>query len=771
MGLVEDRGRVRNTPSARATIGGRTARVVVSWLAWSACLVVVGGLAVPPAGAELSSVPGPGVAVTGPYSDPGDVLAVASVGDTVYIGGDFSAAAQRTGPGVGLSRATGRSDPSFAEVGFAANQTPPGGASDGVVRAVVRDGAGGWFVGGLFNTVGGLPRRNLAHILSDGRVDPRFAPKPDGGVDELARSGRVVYAAGGFGRIGGRRRVGLAAVDAATGRGTGWDPKWSFLGGGQESIDALAATGRRVYVGGGFERIGGKKRSSLAALDARTGRATQWDPKLETSFNGVVDALAVSGRTVYVGGGLHRAGGKARHNLAAFDAASGRVTSWNPGSVGGVDALAVAGSTVYVGGTFRSIGGRPRHRLAAVKASTGAATNWHPDPNGPVDSLAVSGSTVYAGGTFRSIAGQARHHLAALDAATGRATAWNPNPNRGDRTVNGVVDALAVSGSTVYAGGNFLSIGAQPRTNLAAFDASTGEVTDWNPNPYPPPPTGRVSGLALSGSTVFAGGDFSSVGGQPRDSFATLDASTGAATVATPNVGCCVDALAASGSTLYAADGSNGLMALNLDQSARTDWRVYYNGRINALAVAGSNLYVAGSFKSIDGRPRNGFAALNASTGDVTDWDPHAQTTASDQGGHALAVSGSTIFVAGAFSSIGGQPRNQLAALDATTANATDWNPNPTSPPGYTSVVDALAVSGPNVYVGGSFDSINGQPRRNVAALDATTGAATSWNPNPDPRTCCPTTFAISGSALIVGGSFDRIGPVTAPRIAVFTTP
>jgi len=64
---------------------------------------------------------------------------------------------------------------------------------------------------------------------------------------------------------------------------------------------------------------------------------------------------------------------------------------------------------------------------------------------------------------------------------------------------------------------------------------------------------------------------------------------------------------------------------------------------------------------------------------------------------HTIAVSGSTVYVGGGFTSVGGQARNRLAALDASTGNATSWNPNADS------WVNALAVSGSTVYVGGEF--------------------------------------------------------------------
>ena len=83
--------------------------------------------------------------------------------------------------------------------------------------------------------------------------------------------------------------------------------------------------------------------------------------------------------------------------------------------------------------------------------------------------LAVSGSTVYAGGEFTSIGGQTRNYIAALDAGTGAATDWNPNASGG--IFQPLVLALAVSGSTVYAGGSFTSIGGDiNRTYFAQFD-------------------------------------------------------------------------------------------------------------------------------------------------------------------------------------------------------------------------------------------------------------------------------------------------------------
>ena len=180
-----------------------------------------------------------------------------------------------------------------------------------------------------------------------------------------------------------------------------------------------------------------------------------------------------------------------------------------------------------------------RNRIAAIDAATGEATSWNPNANGAVYALAVSGTTVYAGGMFNAIGGQTRNNIAAIDATTGAATSWNPN-------ANGIVYALAVSGTTVYAGGWFTSIGGQTRNYIAAIDATTGAATSWNPNA-----NGWVYALAVSGTTVYAGGMFNAIGGQTRNYIAALDAS-GNATSWNPNADSYVLALAVSGTTVYA---------------------------------------------------------------------------------------------------------------------------------------------------------------------------------------------------------------------------
>ena len=680
----------------------------------------------------------------------GPVDAIVRSDNTIFVGGGFTRVGPATGCGAAIDINTGTHNPAFAKV-------------NGEIRAVVSDGSGGWYVGGDFTTVGGVTRNHLAHIEADGMLDASWNPNPNGSVLALAVSASTVYVGGTFTTIGGQTRNKIAALDTVTGSATSWNPNAAGVLFAETHVQVLAVSGSIIYAGGDFTTIGGQPRNGIAALDAASGTATSWNP----NPNERTWALAVSGSTIYAGGVFTTIGGQARNYIAALDSGTGSATSWNP-NVGGIEyiyvsAISVSGSTVYVGGEFTSIGGAFRNNIAAVDAVTGIATNWNPNATGYeygiVSALVVSGSTVYAGGFFTNIGGQSRNAIATLDSATGAATSWDPHPSGGGAVNYPThVSALAVFGSTVYAGGLFTMVGGETRNNVAAIDAVTGAATSWNPNA-----DGYVFDLAVSGSTVYAGGYFTSIGGQSRNHIAALDATTGTATSWNPNAGgglaTTVVSLAVSGSTVYAGGNftsiggqpRNGIAALDSTTGMATSWNPDANSGA-VLAVSGSMVYVGGGFTIIGGQPRNYIAALDAVTGAATSWNPNA-----DGPVEALAVSGSTVYAGGIFSNIGGQQRNYIAALDTATGTATSWNPNPTG--GFGFRVYVLTVSGSTVYVGGEFTTIGGQTRKTMAALDAISGNATAWNPNPrDLDFPVVSALAVFGSTVYAGGKFTTIG-------------
>jgi hypothetical protein len=348
-------------------------------------------------------------------------------------------------------------------------------------------------------------------------------------------------------------------------------------------------------------------------------------------------------------------------------------------------------------------------------------------PNGFVYAMAVQGGTLYLGGAFTSLSHPdgggtvARNRLAALDLATGAPTAWNPN-------ANGNVYALTILSSTIYVGGDFSTVGGQGRICLGALNNATGAATAWNPGA-----NGTVYALTTDGLSIFAGGFYTQAGGAPRANLAALDPATGAAVTA---------------------------------------WNPGATSYVEALVVGNGILYTGGSFVSLGGQPRDGLGAVNASTGTVTAWNPGAAGGYWQVGGNsmffgprvrALAVDGPTVYAGGSFTAAGGAPRVNLVALDGTNGVATAWNAGSTWNP-TANYVTALAKQGSIIYVGGSFTSLGEAPRFNLAALDATTAAALPWVPDPSQQTM---SIRLESGVVCAGGLFGFAAFIDAATVDV----
>src|SRR5207247_1126032 len=83
-------------------------------------------------------------------------------------------------------------------------------------------------------------------------------------------------------------------------------------------------------------------------------------------------------------------------------------------------------------------------------------------------------------------------------------------------------------------------------------------------------------------------------------------------------------------------------------------------------------------------------------------------------------------YVGGSFTSVGGMARTNLAHVRNDKSVNPNWNP------GTDAQVNSIAVLDNKVFVAGNFTKILGETRTRLAAVDAMTGEVLTWNPVPD---------------------------------------
>ena len=611
-----------------------------------------------------------------------------------------------------------------------------------------------------------LSPNRLAVILDDAaaeypvRIDPTFSdanwttfgnelPGVAGTVyAEASDNAGNIYVGGQFTAAGN-----VLANNVAKWNGTSWSALGSGIGPDSEGssiVYALAVSGTNLYTGGFFGTAGGIAATNLAEWNGHSWSALGTDiPYISTYYYSQVSALAVSGGNLYVGGNFTSAGGVPVNYIAQWNGSSWSALS--SGLNGYVYALAVSGNVLYAGGYFTSAGGVAATNIAEWNGSSWSALGL--GLNSEVEALAVSGNVLYAGGSFTTAGG-----VSATNIAVWNGSSWSAMGSGMSASLfsGSYVSAIAVSGGNLYAGGNFIAAGGVSATNIA----------EWNGNAWSAIGSGANSGvnaLVVLGTNLYVGGGFTSVDGVSAEAIAQWNGNLWSGVGS--GVNSWVYALAVSGNNLYA--GGYFTMAGSVPASCVAEW----NGSswsalgsgipenffipVLALAASGTNLFVAGKFTTAGGVAATNIAEWNGSSWSAVGPGLNSQVA-------ALAVSGTNLYAGGYFTAAGGVSATNIA----------QWNGSSWSTLGLgmyggfggATFVQSLAVSGTNLYAGGSFTTAGGVAANNIAEWNGSSWSALGSGVNGADATVY--TLAVLGANLVAGGYFATAGSVPASSIA-----
>jgi len=278
--------------------------------------------------------------------------------------------------------------------------------------------------------------------------------------------------------------------------------------------------------------------------------------------------------------------------------------------------------------------------------------------------------------------------------------------------VDGWVQAIAERDGTVYIGGKFARIGPWSGGG-ALVNANTGDIIEDFP---------KFNGVVWAAVTDGAGGyfiagDFTEVGAVARSGFVHVTSQRKVDASWNPVGAGRVNKMILQGDRLYYANSDESsdslpayVGAIDRVTGQVLAFKLNLTGRINALAANADRLFVGGYLT--DGSFLGDMLRAYDHNGAKLNWNPNL-----DREVYALGLSGDTLYIQGSVTTIGGQSRNSIGAVSATTGAVLSWNPAP-APYG----VGRMVLQDGALAVYGDFTTIAGQPRASFAVFDAASG-------------------------------------------------
>ncbi len=332
-------------------------------------------------------------------------------------------------------------------------------------------------------------------------------------------------------------RTYLAEFNASTGAlVTSFSPTLD----GKVTALALSPGGGTLYVGGSFTHVNGSFRNHLAAFSTSTGAlSTTWVPNAGNSVNSI--AVSPDGSDVYIGGSFGKLDNVARHDAGEVTGSTAALLPWAPNVNGVVTSVAVApdDSRVLVGGYFSQFNGAPQESVVDVDPTTGATNNltsiepYYSGCTATVKDIVIGSATAQNPAGIAYIASEGTGGGCfdgdwAANVATG-ALVWQND-------CLGATQSLVIINNWLYKGSHAhdcdFSPGGFPQVttvdhHLLNQSLADGTLGHWNPDTNNGnSSTGTVGGglgprvMATDGTSMFLGGDFTTVNGKAQQGFA-----------------------------------------------------------------------------------------------------------------------------------------------------------------------------------------------------------------------------------------------------------
>ena len=416
--------------------------------------------------------------------------------------------------------------------------------------------------------------------------------------------------------------------------------------------------------------------------------------------DGYVTTMADDSNNVYVGGRFSSVGHKAR-SISLLDTLG--LKEFNFPSLTSGFAYAIVPDMKggwYLGGKFEMEGVK---NLVHILSNHQVDQNFTPTPIGAISSLVLDGNRLLIGGSFTQICNVERSFLAAVDAMTGKLLDWNPQPN-------GSISTMLKSGNKLYLSGTFTQIGNGLSKYFGTLDLVTGKnIPSISTNGY-------IHAMDQDSLNVYIAGEFAGAQGFVTGSSALFSDSSDTPLTNFPVITSPANFVSKCKIKTAIPDGFGGWIIGGMFE---------YKGIKHVVHIKAN-----GEVDTLINLRFNGFNSLIV---------------------NSLVLKGATLYIGGSFSRVNEFTRNNLLAIDVNTGKILDWNPNSSGP------IYSMLLDSNSMYVGGNFSTMGYKTNPNFARIDINKGALL-----PSLAMSAPVnTMVKSNDKLYVGGTFHNQGLYT----------
>ena len=358
--------------------------------------------------------------------------------------------------------------------------------------------------------------------------------------------------------------------------------------------------------------------------------------------------------------------------------------------------------------------------VAFVEAQTLDSFNPNPNINAISDIEPLPNGKIFVGGGFTTIGGGTRRSFARLNTDGTLDTTF---PDVGLDAFSLITEIIIQPDGKILLSGDIFTINGQTRNRIARLNADGSLDTGFDAGFTPPVSVSRIA-LQPDGKIIVPG-VFGSIrrvirinaNGSADSSFATAEFDNIIAQVLVQADG---KVLACGGFTTANSTARRGIARFNANGTLDTAFNANMNtGACNRMTLLpDGKIYVGGSFTTIGGQSRTYFARLNADGSADTSFQTATVAGATNVfASVAIPLPNGKVIFTGSFDTVGGQARKDLARLNADGSLDTTFRNMQVSADSFTPPVILSRQADGKILLGGSFTTVDGQTRNRLARI------------------------------------------------------